>query len=194
MDFTGAKAYIIDRMERELDPQLRYHSIEHTIDVLDSAITIAKMEGISKYELDLVKTGALYHDAGIMETYIGHEEASVKIINDVLPKFNYTKEEIDTLSSIILTTKLPQHASSFLEQIVCDADLDYLGRDDFLMNSHKLLYEWKVLGVRSLNLTQWYELQIEFLSSHTYFTKCSIAMRQKKKLQNLKEIRELMRL
>ncbi|MCP4551239.1 MAG: HD domain-containing protein [Bacteroidetes bacterium] len=180
-------------MKKELGPQLQYHSIEHTMDVLNSAITIAELEGISKYELELVKTGAMYHDAGIMETYIGHEEASVEIVNKTLPRFGYTKEEIELISSMILTTKLPQNTSSFLEQIICDADLDYLGRDNFFMTSHKLLYEWKALDIRSLNLTQWYELQIEFLSTHKFLTKSSIAMRQKKKLQNLQEIRELMR-
>jgi uncharacterized protein len=194
MDFTGAKEYILNRMRHELDPRLEYHSIEHTIDVLNSAIIIAQKEGIGQYELDLVKTGAVFHDSGIMNTYIGHEEASIKIAKEVLPKFDYTSEEIDRIAQMILTTQLPQNASTFLEQILCDADLDYLGRNDFFMISLRLFQEWNVLDIRKLSLKEWYDLQIEFLSSHRYFTKSAILTRREKKLQNLNQIKELLSL
>ncbi len=192
MDFTGAKEYIIGRMKRELDPRLEYHSIEHTIDVLNAAIIIAQKEGIEQYELELVKTAAVFHDSGIMQTYIGHEEASIKIVKEVLPNFDYTPKEIDQISQMILTTQLPQNASSYLEQILCDADLDYLGRDDFFMISLRLFQEWNVLDIKKLSLKEWYDLQIDFLGSHQYFTKSAIQTRRKKKLQNLGQIKELL--
>ena len=194
MDFTGAKEYILGRMKQELDPRLEYHSIEHTIDVLNSAIIIAQKEGIGQYELDLVKTGAVFHDSGIINTYVGHEEASIKIVKEVLPKFDYTSEEIDRISQMILTTQLPQNASSYLEQILCDADLDYLGRDDFFMISLRLFQEWNVLDIRKLSLKEWYDLQVEFLGSHQYFTKSAIQTRREKKLQNLRQIKDLLSL
>jgi len=192
MDFTGAKEYILERIKLELDPRLEYHTIEHTLDVLNAAIIIAEKEGIGKYELELIKTGALFHDSGIIKTYIGHEHASIQIARDVLPKFDYTKEEIDRIAHMIMATQLPQDASSFLEQILCDADLDYLGRDDFFMVSLRLFQEWNVLGIKNLSLKEWYNLQVEFLSSHKYFTRCAIDMRRKKKLENLKQIKELL--
>ncbi len=192
MDFIGAKEYILGRMKRELDPRLEYHSIEHTFDVLNAAIIIAEKEGVSKNELELIKTAAVFHDSGIMETYIGHEEASCRIVRDNLPKFGYSVEEVETIAKMILTTQLPQNASTFLEQILCDADLDYLGRDDFFMISLRLFHEWNVLNIKTLTIKQWYDLQIEFLSSHKYFTKCAIKMRREKKLENLQQIKELL--
>ncbi len=194
MDFTGAKEYILERMKVKLDPRLEYHSVEHTLDVLNSAIIIAEKEGVNQYDLDLIKTGAVFHDSGIIETYIGHEEASVKIVQEVLPKFDYSSEEINRISEMILTTKLPQNAKTFNEQVLCDADLDYLGRDDFFMISLRLFQEWNVLDIRKLSLKEWYDLQIEFLSSHKYFTKCAIQMRRKKKLENLQQIKEILSL
>lgn len=191
MNFIGAKEYIVERMKQELDPRLQYHSIEHTFDVLNSAIIIAEKEGVGKKELELIKTAAIFHDSGIMENYIGHEEASCKIVKKVLPKFGYSVEEMEIISNMILTTKLPQNASSFLEQILCDADLDYLGRDDFFMISLRLFHEWNVLDIRKLSLKEWYDLQVDFLSSHKYFTKYAIEMRCEKKLENLQQIKEL---
>lgn len=194
MDFIGAKEYILERMKQKLDPRLEYHSIEHTLDVLNSAIIIAEREGISKYDLNLLKTGAIFHDSGIMETYIGHEEASVKILREVLPRFDYTPEEIERISQMILTTKLPQNATNYLEQILCDADLDYLGRNDFFMISLRLFHEWNVLDIKKLSLKEWYDLQIDFLGSHHFFTKSAIEIRREKKLENLQQIKDLLSL
>ena len=37
----------------------------------------------------------------------------------------------DLFSQLILATKVPQKPKNKLEKIICDADLDYLGREDF---------------------------------------------------------------
>lgn len=192
MDFNKAKEYILKRLGNELHPNLYYHSIEHTMDVYNSAIKIAEMEGVKGDDMMLIKTAALYHDAGMIRTYVGHEEASADIVKESLPEFGYDAYAIDMISNMIMTTKLPQSAGAFLEKIICDADLDYLGREDFLMISHRLRHEWVTQRINILSLKQWYELQIEFLSNHEYFTNYAIETRQKGKLENLAQIEELM--
>lgn len=178
-------------MKNELHPNLFYHSIEHTFDVFNSAVKIAEMEGVNGVDLTLVKTAALYHDSGMIRTYVGHEEASVEILKESLPEFGYDKISIDTISGMVITTKLPQTADTFLEKILCDADLDYLGREDFIMISHKLRHEWVTQKINVLSLKEWYELQIQFLRNHEYFTNYSISTRQEGKLANLAQIIEL---
>lgn len=191
MDFLKAKEYIIKRLQNELHPNLFYHSIEHTIDVFNSAVLIAEMEGVNGKDLTLIKTAALYHDSGMIRTYVGHEEASTEILKESLPEFGYDKLSIDTICDMVMTTKLPQTADSFLEKIICDADLDYLGREDFIMISHKLRHEWITQKINVLSLKEWYELQVQFLGNHKYFTKYSISTRKEGKLANLAQIIEL---
>ena len=91
-----------------------------------------------------------------------------------------------------MTTKLPQSAKEKLEQIICDADLDYLGRDDFYMISHRLKLEWNIFNIKPTTLKEWYGLQIEFLKNHNYFTVSAIETREEGKLKNLHEIMEIM--
>lgn len=193
MDFLKARDYILKRLKNELKPNLFYHSIEHTLDVYNSAIKIAEMEGVNGIDLNLLKTASLYHDSGMIRTYNGHEEASVEIAKESLPQFGYNQLAIETISKMIITTKLPQTAGTFLEKIICDADLDYLGRDDFIMISHKLRHEWVTQEINVLSLKQWYELQIQFLSNHKYFTKYAISTRKEGKLFNLGQIIELLK-
>ncbi|MDD3876456.1 MAG: HD domain-containing protein [Bacteroidales bacterium] len=190
IDFEGAKSYIIARLREELNPDLKYHSLNHTIDVYNAATNIAKMEGVKDKDLGLLQMAALYHDSGLLYKYKGHEEISSLIVQDILPKFGYSKNDISSISSMILATCIPQHPHTLLEKIICDADLDYMGRDDFFMNAMRLKHEWMDYGIIT-NLKQWYSIQVEFLQNHKYFTNSAIKLRQEKKMLHLLEIKEL---
>ena len=191
MNYPEARDFIIKKLSNELDPDLTYHSIEHTLDVLNAACNLAELEGISAHDRIILETAALFHDSGMLKTYAGHEDASVEIARKYLPKFGYQKKDIDMISKMIITTRLPQSASNFLEKILCDSDLDYLGREDFFMIAHQLQYEWNILNVRHTTLREWYELQIMFLQNHSFFTTSSKRLRDEKKADNLRQVQEL---
>jgi predicted metal-dependent HD superfamily phosphohydrolase len=191
MDYDGVKVLMLEKLSKGLSPNLYYHDINHTLDVLHSAEALMDAEGIDANEQLIVKTACVFHDSGMLRTYIEHEEASCELAMEILPKFNYSKQAIERINKMILTTKLPQSATNRLEQIICDADLDYLGRNDFFMISHRLKYEWDIHNFKKTTLKEWYELQVSFLSNHVYFTKAAIESREAFKQQNLREIRLL---
>ena len=87
---------------------------------------------------------------------------------------------------------MPQSASTPQEQILCDADLDYLGREDFFWIAQSLRLEWNTLNVRKTTLREWYEFQIEFMEGHTYFTETARKLRNAGKENNLQQIKELL--
>lgn len=68
-----------------------------------------------------------------------------------------------------MATKYPQEPLSRLAQILCDANLDYLGRPDFVFISASLFHE---LNARQLiaNERAWFGLQAGFLAHHHYWT------------------------
>jgi dsDNA-binding SOS-regulon protein len=82
---------------------------------------------------------------------------------------------------------IPHKPKNKLEEIICDADLDYLGRDDFHEIADKLRRELKEHG-KIQGDKQWDEIQVMFLKQHKYFTKTAIKTRRKKKKENLKEV------
>lgn len=190
MDYELAKEYIVKRLQKELSPTLYYHSLSHTFDVYESATRLAEMESVSEHELRLLQTATFYHDAGMLLTYEGHEKASTEIANEMLPVYNYSRQDIEAVNKMIMATKLPQNAHTLPEKIICDADLDYLGRDDFFLIAHRLKLEWMERGTKN-TLRQWYEGQIQFLEHHHYFTESARKLRLQKKKKNLGEIKEL---
>jgi uncharacterized protein len=188
MQFKKAKDFILEKLRKELPSHLSYHSVEHIKDVYQASEFLAGQEGIEGDELLLLLTAALYHDSGFLIQAKDHEVLSCNIVKSYLPQFEYTGEQIDRICSMIMSTKLPQSPKNKLEEILCDADLDYLGRDDFYQTGARL-YEEFILGGIVNNEEEWNKVQLKFLESHYYFTHTATKLRKQKKDDNLREIR-----
>ncbi|MFN4084063.1 MAG: HD domain-containing protein [Bacteroidia bacterium] len=190
MEFEAAESFILAKLKNELPGNLYYHSYSHVMDVLDAAVNYAKMENISDYETQLLKTAVLFHDSGFTVQSKNHEEIGCEIVRAELPKYNYTNEEIEKICGMIMATRIPQSPTNKLEEIICDADLDYLGRDDFWTIGSNLFKELEIYGILS-DEKDWNKLQLKFLSSHKYFTKSALSLRKEKKDQHTQKIQEI---
>jgi class 3 adenylate cyclase len=188
--FEDLNDYVLDRLERELPKHLYYHNLKHTIDVTIGVEIIGSGEGVSAKEMLLLKTAAVFHDFGQVSGSVGHEARSCEIAAEILPQFGYNSEEIEIIKGIIMATKLPPQPHTLLEQVICDADLDYLGRSDFIPVSDTLHHELKVQGLIG-TLNEWNKMQVKFLSIHQFFTKTAQSLRhvnKEKQIERLKDI------
>jgi predicted metal-dependent HD superfamily phosphohydrolase len=192
MQFKKAKSYISKRMRKELPGHLSYHSLAHIKDVYEAAIRIAKGEGLKKEELTLLLTAVLYHDCGFIIQSKDHEKISCDIVRASLPQFAYNNEQIEKICGMIMATIIPQTTHNLLEQIICDADLDYLGRDDFFVIGNKLFHEMQMYGIIK-NENEWNKLQINFLKQHHFFTQTAINTREQKKQEHLKLLKSTLK-
>lgn len=188
MQLKQAGKFILKKLKAELPGHLSYHNIDHIKDVYESAQRIAKAEGVSNYDLKLLLTAALYHDAGFIKIRNGHEIESCKIARQYLPRYNYHPDEIDVICDMIMATRIPQSPKTHVEEILCDADLDYLGRDDFFILGAKLFAELCFEGLIK-NEEEWDREQIEFIGAHRYRTATSIKLRQPKKEEYIKLVK-----
>jgi uncharacterized protein len=189
MRASSAEAFIVRKLRRDLSSTLYYHSLAHTLDVVQAAQTLAAAEGVTDAEtLTLLRTAALYHDAGFLHTYEGHEARGCEIVRATLPEFGYSPGQIELICALIIATRYPQKPRCHLAQILCDADLDYLGRPDFVPISTSLFRE---LTARQLIASEhaWFQLQERFLSGHQYWTATALALRAAPKQARLDHIR-----
>jgi hypothetical protein len=190
IQFTDLQELVLDKLERELPPSLFYHNIKHTVDVVTQVELIGIGEGVSDEELLLLKTAALFHDAGHTISYDNHEYFSCLVAREFLPDYYYTSNQIETICELIMATKLPPKPSHILEQIMCDADLDYLGRSDMIPVSNTLFMELKERSkIKSLN--DWNALQIKFITGHQYFTETARNLREVNKQMQIERIKSL---
>ena len=189
-EFNRAIEYILDKLENDLNRHLYYHGLHHTKDVLTSVEEIAISEGVLDDELMLLKVAAAYHDSGFLVLYKNHEEAGCGIAYEALPKFGFTPKQIDIVFGMIKATKVPQSPKTKLEKIICDADLDYLGRNDFNKISGSLYEEFKYWNIVTDHKT-WMQIQINFLENHVYWTDFSKKYRTEQKLKRLEELKSI---
>lgn len=188
MDQQGAEAFILEKLKGGLPDHRSYHSFAHTVDVFTTATAIAQQEGVHGEALDLLRTAALVHDTGFLIQDREHEEASCKLAREWLPAFGYSKAQVEYVCSMVMSTKIPQRPHDNLSRILCDADLDYLGRDDFFRIGSNLYREFQHYGVvRSER--EWNELQVRFLEKHHYFTGTSKRLREPKKQLHLERVK-----
>jgi uncharacterized protein len=188
--YSSEENFILQKLDKELPGDLTYHGIHHTVDVFNAAMKIAATEQLSPEEIKLLRIAVLYHDAGFTATYKNHEEKACEMAREHLPAYGYTNEEIGTICGMIMATKIPQNPKTLLERIICDADLDYLGRDDFHRIS-KTLHEEIKKYVKVHHDKEWNIIQKKFLEEHHYHTKFSRVKRAPKKEKYLEEIRQL---
>ncbi|OIN59190.1 HD domain-containing protein [Arsenicibacter rosenii] len=192
MELIPACQYILDELTRNLSPQLTYHCVQHTLDVVAQSARLAAAEGITDpTESAILQTAAYYHDAGFIRTYDEHEEEGCRMAQAILPGFGYSQAQIEAVCKLIRVTKIPQSPESLAEQIICDADLDYLGRDDYPVISQTLYTEW--IAYKKLpDPARWLPVQVSFLGNHRYFTQTNQLLREPVKQQALEKIKALL--
>ena len=177
-DYAGAIAYALNRLRTELPLELTYHNVWHTEhDVMPAAVRLARLSQLPQADVHLLEVAAAYHDLGHIVTSLEHERLGAEIAAEVLPKYGFEAENIERLVGIILATHLPQSPHNLLEEILADADLDVLGREDFLTRNQALRQELAALGQEFLTDREWLTTQTEFLQQHSYFTPAARALR-----------------
>ncbi|HRN36005.1 MAG TPA: HD domain-containing protein, partial [Flavobacteriales bacterium] len=189
MDHQGAQRFILTELHAGLPDFRTYHSLEHTLDVHDSAVRLAEQEGISGDELVLLKTAALFHDAGFMVMPHKHEQGSCLLAREHLPRFGYDAQAVERICHTIMCTVVPQVADDVLSKVLCDADLDYLGRDDFFTIGDRLYEELRAEGALA-SRREWNQRQEAFIAKHRYYTATSRLLREARKQQHLETIRQ----
>jgi predicted metal-dependent HD superfamily phosphohydrolase len=170
-----------------------YHDLRHTKDVVNIVNDIAVNSGIDAEEKELLLIAAWFHDTGYPEDIPYHEERSSEIAEEYLNKINYPADKTAIIKNLILSTKMPQNPKTRLEEIICDADIAYIGKDDFISRIKLLRKEWAQTINKTYNDSNWLKKNINFIESnsfHTDYAKSKFGDMRKKNLSLLKQMTE----
>jgi uncharacterized protein len=184
-NYAQAIAHALYLLQTRLSPTLTYHSFWHTQgDVMPGAVRLAQMSGVEEGEIKLLEVAAAYHDIGFLFTIEEHEMVGASLAAQVLPQYGFSWPEIERIINVIMATRLPQSPENLLEECMADADLDALGREDFLERSEALRLETAALG-QEFDLVAWDKRQLPFLEGHRYFTAAARSLREANKQEHI---------
>lgn len=194
MNFDDLKDLVLNKLKKELKPNLYYHNFQHTIDVCESVDRLAEMEDITGSNLILLQTAALFHDTGFIWRYENNEELACNFARQILPEYDYPNQFTEHICKMIMATQIPQNPDDILAMILCDADLDYIGRGDFFITALRLHREWSENSNMKITFKDWYLKQQSFIIQHEFFTDSARELRNDKKAHNLTQVKELLNL
>ena len=183
---------ILDKLKKELPKNLYFHNLKHVINVYTQVELIGRAEGISQEEMLLIRTAGLLHDFGFIKEYDRNEEIGCEFAGKILPDYKYSNIQIDTICELIMATQTPPKPKNLLEQIICDANLDYLGRVDFISLLKSLFKELQEQN-KIKSEKEWYQLQIQFIKDHQFFTKTAQRLRDVDEKTQIKNIKKLIK-
>lgn len=188
IDFNKIEKRVYQDILERLPEYLTYHNLAHTQYVTEKALFLAGIEKISESDIELLRLAALFHDTGFIENPKNHEEIGCGIASNYL-KGHISEDDLKKIHGMIMATKIPQSPTNQLERIMADADLEYLGTDDFERQGNALFEELKHFNP-SFSEQAWNELQLTFLEKHEYHTDYCKKYREPKKQENIESVRE----
>lgn len=190
MQFETLQTFVLNRLTNDLPHTITYHNVEHTKSVMAAAEKLAGTENIAPDDLTLLKTAALLHDYGFVQNHADHERIGCELVRKLLPDYDYSTEQIEAICEMIMATRLPQSPKTHLGELLCDADLYYLGTSEYEKYADRLYAEFKAHGIVTSE-AEWHARQINFLKTHQYFTASAKNHLEANKQKNLETLQDM---
>jgi len=184
--------YIRDLFRDELPGGLKYHDANHTLHptrgVVAAASRIAISEKVSDHDRELLIAAAYFHDSGYVREYGKNEPIAARMAGRILKLIGYKPDEIEKIQKMILATDLAVKPQTHVEKILCDADLDHFGREDFFELDGKLRQGRRNRGLDVDDDAKWYQDTLAVIANHQYYTESQKKLRDKEKQKNIKRL------
>jgi predicted metal-dependent HD superfamily phosphohydrolase len=187
----AAQQYVTAQYKDHPHPQLVYHNLEHTREVVAAAEQIAAHYRLEDTDLLVVYIAAWFHDLGyLLGESKTHEEKGVELALNFLNVQQVPPNVQEQVRGCIMATKMPQEPHNLLEQIVCDADLFNLGTKDFKNRTKLLHQEMEMTHGKEIPGAVWTEGSLRLLEEQHYHTAYCRALLQQQKEANIVWLKE----
>ncbi len=187
----AARDYVLAQYQQHPRPNLVYHNLVHTQQVVQAAGQIAAHYRLQDDELAAVYVAAWFHDAGyLLGEGSAHEENGAKEALQFLQQQQAPENVQSMVQGAILATKMPQSPHNLVEQIVCDADLSHLGSKEFPDRNKLLRHEMELTYQTDIPAIKWLNTNITFLTDHHYWTDYAQTLFKQQKEENLEKLKK----
>lgn len=184
-----AKEYVTEYLSNYLSTDYNYHCINHTLDVVKNTEEIGRGSFLSEKEFDIVILAAWFHDVGYSKGGNGHEKISIDIAEKFLIANIFLIEDIEHVKKCIEATILSHVPNSLLEEILSDADILHIGKEDYLEKAELLRKELKQNQNKNYSDDEWIKNNIEFLTKHNFYTKYAKTNYGLQRIKNIEKLK-----
>ena len=185
-----AKDYVENLFKDKLSSVYFYHNFVHTTYAVNKAEEIINNSEVSAEEREKVLLALWFHDVGFTDCNgEGHEKKGVEIVTEFLLRENASREYIDDVAKLIMSTEKYHQPQDFLEEIMKDADFSHISSPFYNDSAEALRKEMELTGGPCFSTDEWNLLNVDFLKNkHTYFTAYAKENWEPLKLKNVKKL------
>lgn len=121
-----AEKFIRNSFKINASDKYCFHTLDHTIYVVEGVGIIGKESGLNDEELMLAEFCAWFHDVGYHKSHDKHEEISAKMAVEFLNSKGIRGEIEETVETSIMNTKVPANPNDNISKVLCDTDMRQL--------------------------------------------------------------------
>jgi predicted metal-dependent HD superfamily phosphohydrolase len=137
--------------------------------VVHNARAVGAAMKLTSAQLDLLISSAWLHDVGFTVTYLGHEEEGCRMAESLLGS-DMSVEDMAVIKEAIMSTEIPQNGRGLVSQVLCDADLFYLGTNLFFPWSDRLRDEHRNVLNITYTEVEWIDVNLDFIRDQHFYT------------------------
>lgn len=166
---------VVKLFDDEAPPNLYFHNSLMVKNICNQVELISRAENLPDEDFINLKLASVFLLTGFISDYERPMEASLRLVEEKLPGYGFSQENVDITKKIIKNS-FSGVLESVSDNILHDSRYDYLGRVDFLKLTSKLLRERTEYGKHTDDKT-WIDLQRKFLYDHEFITKTAQLLR-----------------
>jgi len=190
-DLTSeARDFVTSLFKHELPDDLLYHNLSHTYEVAKISEELGEKSDLTDDELELLLIAAWFHDTGYIKTYKGHEDESIKYLEEFFSDRAVDEQKQKEIKRLIESTKSENQPAGKLEEILHDADMAHIGRKRFFRKGELLRVEWENYLDKSYTELEWSKKQYQFIINHNFITEAAKEEYGKRRVKNIKKQRK----
>lgn len=182
------REYVSHYINTNVSDEYTYHDLQHTINVLVSAQEISSYFDLDDSDFEILCLAAWFHDVGYDEGPTDHEKRGAAHARRYLTERKYPEASIQKIESCIMATQMPPNPTSILGEILCDADLNHLGRKNYWDRCSKVRHELNTSKGMVMSDKEWVDFEIAFLNRHQWYTSPGKSLYEKRKRKHLRQL------
>lgn len=185
------EVYVRNCLLEQMPENYVYHDLQHTINVVNACEEIGVGNNLSYEEKEILAIAAWFHDIGYIEGPTDHEQRGAIQAETFLKARNYAPHKIELIKGCILATKMPQNPQTRLQTIICDADLNHLGKKNYWYRCDRLRLEFAIGFDKVMTDDEWIDFEIAFLKNHKFTNDYASQLFDTQKAKHLKKLIKL---
>ena len=167
--YITLKEQVLDLLQLKFPEDRHYfRGASHTINALSVVEEYIDNMRLGTYEAQILRMGVLMRDLAELNT-IEHGEDGIELVKKTMSDAGFTFVQTKVVSDLVKSSRRPHRPTNLLERIICDVDMEFLGREDH-EEANEMFFQELLKNSLVSSREEWEQWQQDMLENYKYHT------------------------